>query len=692
MKINERVLLAFLLGVFSILSQTILLRELFAVYGFSEILFTMLLFFWLFWGAIGSLTFKSGSPSGALAILVLLSVLIPLFVKITALFLRPELGVIVPVLRVVAAGAMCSFVAFFGGRAFAAISKGAKAGLLYACEGVGAFVAGIISMFLLTVLPSHWLMAIMAVPAALIILRAGFPKNSLIAFSSIAIAFAAQFLAPLFDSLLFPGFIVNFKESHYGRIASLSRGDETYIYENGHLICSNADTLSAEQIIHPVMWAHDSPKEVLLVGGLQFAALRDILKHNPNRVIVPFVDYPLLESMVANIPAIRSSIKDPRAEIVPSDPRTYLSRTTKKFDVIIVAPGFPQSGVDNRFWTVEFFEQLKSHVRVGGIVAVSLPVGMNFLSEYQSELAASVWKTFRKVFPDAQIYFPESHVLMVASAEKGFDFLKKLLGRKLRVINAATIRPEYLPLLYQRNRSETLIRQLASAYFARINRDWRPQAYLWGILQQAKLGGTKIPTKALSSGVARRFAEYFLILLFLIVILTRILGRSVFGWVFAGGVWGLGIQTLILLVFQANFGVLYWLIGLATGIFLLGSAVGSYLGEKINVNLTLLLVFLCVALTVLFAALGEAGFHIPLDVFVVMFFVAGCVSGLCFGGGSAVGGSGKMLYGMDLLGATLAAICGVYLIPMLAPTTIIIFVGGVVIIAGILAVTGKVLR
>jgi len=51
-----------------------------------------------------------------------------------------------------------------------------------------------------------------------------------------------------------------------------------------------------------------------------------------------------------------------------------------------------------------------------------------------------------------------------------------------------------------------------------------------------------------------------------------------------------------------------------------------------------------------------------------------------------------MLYGMDLLGATLAAICGVYLIPMLAPTTIIIFVGGVVIIAGILAVTGKALR
>ena len=673
---------AFLLGVYTVYVQTIMLRELFAVFGFSELLFALILFFWLVWGALGSFTYRKGSVGLQFAILGIFGVLTPVLVRALAIFLRPQFGLATPTINVALAGLIGTAVAFFDGRAFSAMARSGDTHKLYAFEGIGAFVGGILSIIALGIL-SRPAISILAL-FLLIPIYAQSKRNSLLYLSILILAvFISSLVFPIFSKTLWQGFKIVEFDSPYGRISLLERQGENYIYENGKLVLSGGDSLSAEQIVHPIMWAKNSPKNIVLVGGLFKGALRDILKHNPERVILPFPDNKLLTSAIAMFPSIRNSVDDERVDIVEQDPRYFFRHQNRLYDVIISMPGFPSSGADNRFWTVEYFEQLRSSLADSGIVGVAIPVGANYLSEYQAELCSSVWKTFLKVFPDGEIYFLDAAVLMVSGKNKKLNLAKTLINAKyLRDVHSVTVPKSYLPILFQSQREMTLHRQLREAKFTQMNRDWHPLAYLWGILEQSYLSNTKIPTSIFVNGSKKSLilGLFFMGIIFISTVFFK--KYSALIWVMTGGIWGMFSQTLFILLLQANFGNLYWLIGLATGTFLLGTSSGSILGAKLNRNIygaisivLLLIILICVY--------GNLGNYIPLLLFILIFLLSGLVSGLIFGFCAIMFGDGGKLYGADLIGAGIGTMLALYIIPLNQPIAIILGLTMMILISGI---------
>ena len=153
-------------------------------------------------------------------------------------------------------------------------------------------------------------------------------------------------------------------------------------------------------------------------------------------------------------------------------------------------------------------------------------------------------------------------------------------------------------------------------------------------------------------------------------------------WVMTGGIWGMFSQTLFILLLQANFGNLYWLIGLATGTFLLGTSSGSILGAKLNRNIygaisivLLLIILICVY--------GNLGNYIPLSLFILIFLLSGLVSGLIFGFCAIMFGDGGKLYGADLIGAGIGTMLALYIIPLNQPIAVIIAIAVFILIIGI---------
>ncbi len=672
--------LALVLGASAVLIQTGMLRQIMAVYGFNEVIISAIFFVWLAWGAVGSITFRRGKFPTQITLLGLSGLITPALIKLSAVVLHPTFGTAAPVWTVVITAAIGAMPAFFGGRTFASLAKLAPAGKLYASEGIGSFIGGILTLLLLPVSDNMVFLASALLIAFAIANNPGAVKKYIL--WVILLAGAGMWGGKFAEKTIWKHYDFSTVDSPYGKIVLLTRQGESYLYQNGKLIAAGGDTLSTEQIIHPVMWVHDTGATVLLVGGIFNGAGGHILKHSPARIDFPYTDRKLYLMAIANFPHIRKIWNSPKFHPVYRDVRTFLRATREKYDIIFALPGMPLSGGDNRFWTREFFRQLRSHLTDTGAVAVGIPVGANFLSPYQAELCAGIWRTFSSVFATPEIYFLDGMVLLYAekSPNRGQSLKDRLiaLGRenKLRPINAATIYPEYLPILFQSQRQETLMREISAARFSAINRDWHPLIYIWGVLEQIYLSGTKISPELFAKVAG--YNGVVLGIVAIVAIIFALIGGKIrnLSLTFIGGLWGILSQTLFMLIFQANFGNLYWLIGADTGVFLLGTSLGSYRGstrkyagiEGIG----------ALAAIGLVAGLGIAGHFVPIWGFFAVFFLAGVICGLSFGIASAGNHHGNILYAADLTGSAVGTALALYLIPTMSPGHLLLYLGGTI--------------
>mmetsp|Transcript_22076 Transcript_22076/g.61400 ORF Transcript_22076/g.61400 Transcript_22076/m.61400 type:complete len:871 (+) Transcript_22076:139-2751(+) len=89
--------------------------------------------------------------------------------------------------------------------------------------------------------------------------------------------------------------------------------------------CKSGDAAYHEALVHPVMFAHENPKRVAIVGGGEGATLREVLKHNTvEKVIMIDIDDQMVEMSKKVLPfwsdcsmlkdSTKSCFDDPRVE------------------------------------------------------------------------------------------------------------------------------------------------------------------------------------------------------------------------------------------------------------------------------------------------------------------------------------------------------------------------------------------
>ena len=175
---------------------------------------------------------------------------------------------------------------------------------------------------------------------------------------------------------------LTFTERHMG----LEQDNIINFYLNGRLQFSSIDeNIYHDYLVAPVMAASARQEHILIIGGGDGLALRDVLKYNPKSVTLIDLDGELIDIFKQPEGLVNSrlagqilqlnqhSLQDERVTIIPADAFIAINDLLKKrqtFDAIIVDLPDPSHPDLNKLYSVNFYARLKLLLSGDGLIAI----------------------------------------------------------------------------------------------------------------------------------------------------------------------------------------------------------------------------------------------------------------------------------------------------------------------------------
>lgn len=162
-----------------------------------------------------------------------------------------------------------------------------------------------------------------------------------------------------------------------------------------------------EMLVHPALFTHGPVRSVCIIGGAEGATLREVLRHDPQRVVMVDIDEKLVEICKKHLPAwSQGAFEDPRVELRFEDGRKFLERAIETFDAILIDLSDPlQGGPSTLLYTKEFYGIVYQRLSEGGCAAVQSET----FHPARIEAHARVRNTLLEVFPFVRPYGYMSH-------------------------------------------------------------------------------------------------------------------------------------------------------------------------------------------------------------------------------------------------------------------------------------------
>ena len=161
----------------------------------------------------------------------------------------------------------------------------------------------------------------------------------------------------------------------YQRLVITKWKDDTRLYINGNLQFSSRDEYRYhEALVHPLMEKLPWAKSVLVLGGGDGLALREILRY-PNIEHVTLVDLdPAMTGAFTTRPELAAlnhqSFSDKRVTVINADAAIWLQNSSAMFDAAIVDFPDPSSFALGKLYSVPFYGVLKKHLAANGLAVV----------------------------------------------------------------------------------------------------------------------------------------------------------------------------------------------------------------------------------------------------------------------------------------------------------------------------------
>jgi spermidine synthase len=723
------------LGFTSVTVQVLLIREFVSIFYGNELTLGLILGVWLLWVAAGAwLTarFRSRFELGRRCYAVSLGIvalLLPLQIVLIRAF-RTVVGVTPGAL--IGFGAMawailillapvCLMLGFqftLGSHLLAA--RRGTVGHAYVLEGLGAAAGGVLFSLLLVRLLDP--MQISLGLGALNLAAGFFVLQPLAATTACEMRTPRWRATPLVVALLLLcaslplgghlnqitlawswGHLLFVGDSPYGRLTVTGSDGQRVFFQNGLLMFETQGTFP-EEVAHLPLLQHPRPRSVLLIGGGASGTLREILKHPVEEVKYVELDPLLIRAAESYLPSEdRTAFEDPRVSVAYVDGRLFVKETSERFDVIIVDLPEPSTGQLNRFYTEEFFEEVRDTLNEGGIFSLGLPSAENYISPELGYRNGSVYRTLLSVFPSVLVLPGEHNFFLCSQEPLTTDYL--LLTQRLveRQIDTRWVNAAYLEYLFTTDRFAMTASRLAEVGPVRLNRDLRPICYYYDMVLWLSRFYTNLREVFYAASL---LSLWWLVVP--VVILVAVVSRyrqAVIPTVIAlTGFAEMATEIAILLAFQALRGYIYLQVALLTGAFMLGNALGGATMNRLLarpsdrtrvaprslfVLLQLIILLYAITLPSLITMASDSGFSDLL--FPLLALVAAFLGGMEFplaasltrGPASTVAG---LIYGVDLVGACFGAVLSsVLVIPLLGiPQTCyavaILALGGLVLL------------
>ncbi len=205
---------------------------------------------------------------------------------------------------------------------------------------------------------------------------AGLRGRSLLAIGFLIIAMIkADALTTWSEERILDNRIVFAEQTSYQRIVVTQGKRGFQLHLNGHLQFNSSDEYRYhEALVHPALSMVSQPKNVLVLGGGDGLAVREILKY-PSVKSITLVDIdPAITRLARRFEPLRKlnddAMLDSRVKVVNEDAFVWISSTDERFDAVVV--DFPDPGTYSigKLYTTRFFRLLGEHVTEDAMISV----------------------------------------------------------------------------------------------------------------------------------------------------------------------------------------------------------------------------------------------------------------------------------------------------------------------------------
>lgn len=169
--------------------------------------------------------------------------------------------------------------------------------------------------------------------------------------------------------------VVFSRDSPYQRIVLTAWKDDLRLFLNGHLQFSSRDEYRYhEALVHPGLAALPGARRVLVLGGGDGLAVREVLRY-PGVEQVTLVDLdPEMTRIFATHPELTrlnaGALRSPRVRVVNADAATWLAENEEMFDFAVVDLPDPSNYAIGKLYTTAFYRLLQRRLSRDGLLVV----------------------------------------------------------------------------------------------------------------------------------------------------------------------------------------------------------------------------------------------------------------------------------------------------------------------------------
>ncbi len=519
--------------------------------------------------------------------------------------------------------------------------------------------------------------------------------------------------------------VVHYQNSPYSNITVLENQGQYLFFLDGitEIITPVPDMVFVEEFVHLPMLAHPDPRDILVLRGGAGGMINEVLKH-PSVQHVTYAEHdPAFLKVIRKFPTpmTESELGDPRVHIQYRDGRVLLATTPQTYDIVFIGVKEPSNLQSNRFFTREFFALAQERLNEGGILVLTVPGSLTFLSDELINLNSTIFNSLEDVFPYIRAIPGEHRNLYLASGAREVAELD--LDRMIQRLEERQVKVDGVVPWHIEKKLHDGWRQWFRDYIVgathKVNRDLYPVGLFYHITHWNSLYAPAFGTiynRIDDIGPATVLPVLLLFIMIALLIRARRPDYGGFGVPFAiitTGFAGMIFSLIVIFMFQVTYGNVFSWIGLLVAFFMAGAALGAFLitwilprlmDEK-RAFLTVEMVIICftLLLPIVFEGIhpllqSDTAFELARYLFLFLSLVAGMLVGIQYplanslqlqaykyrnrikkpldplsdspsGNSNRISRAGGMLYAADLIGGWLGGIAGgVILLPVMGVT------------------------
>ncbi len=570
------------LGITSLVTQVIILREFLSVFMGNELVIGIILANWMLITGFGSYLGRfmnrikdtiriSFIAQIGMGILPFLTVFLLNYLR-NSVFLP---GSLVGVFEIFAASfilllpfcLLSGFLFTFLASGLSLVHKSKRIDIAYALESSGSLIGGILFSFILVFLITPFqILTILLILNLFVAFWINFfyRKTILIILSLILVMLVSgfTFLTP-FDrfvkSFLYPNQdIVFLKETPFGNLTVTKTGEQHNFYENQVLLFNTLNFIANEEAVHYAMVQHENPENVLVISGGVSGMMQEIMKYP-----VKNVDYVEINPWLVKVgEKYYDKLKDSRIHVYNKDARLFLKDNHGPYDVVLANLPPPSTANLNRYYTIEFFHQIQCCMSDIGVLSIDLPSTGNYAGEEANIVNSLIFNTLKQVFRNVILIPGEKNYWVASNNVLDFDITGKI---DKKGIENQYVNRYYIDDTLLKDRSNFFMNQLDKD--AGINKDFEPSAYFHQI------------SSWLSYYQLNMWVFGGIILIVMLFLLSRL--NLIQAGIFAGGFAASSLEVILIITFQIIYGYVYLMSGVIIAVFMGGLTLGALAGRRI---------------------------------------------------------------------------------------------------------------